>query len=184
MGLNLKIKRIVFFATKKFNGNETIPLTASETKQIAGRAGRFSKDEGELEGFVTAMYKGDIIFLKKMMNEPIQNLSKACTWPTDKVWTYYMSKFPKYTSFYDILAQFEKETSSLEMENFFLTALDSRYEILNLFLRNDLYKKTTIEDQLRLSLAPVNINMSSPLVVDTAFKFFQNITKCEHQKYL
>lgn len=40
-------------------------------------------------------------------------------------------------------------------------------------------KKTTIEDQLRLSLAPVNINMSSPLVVDTAFKFFQNITKCE-----
>ncbi|CUM45425.1 unnamed protein product [Debaryomyces fabryi] len=179
MGLNLKIKRIVFYATKKFNGNETIPLTASETKQISGRAGRFSKDEGELEGFVTAMYKKDLLFLKKMMNEPIQNLSKACTWPTDKVWTYYMSKFPKYTSFYDILAQFEKETTSIEMENFFITALDSRYEILNLFLRNDLYKKTTIEDQLRLSLAPININMSSPLVVDTALKFFQNITKCE-----
>lgn len=179
MGLNLKIKRIVFYATKKFNGNETIPLTASETKQIAGRAGRFSKDEGELEGFVTSMYRKDLHFLKKMMNEPIQELSKACTWPTDKVWTYYMSKFPKYTSFYDILEQFEKETSSLEMENFFLTSLDSRYEILNLFLRNDLYKRTTIEDQLRLSLAPINISMASPSVVDTAFNFFQNITKCE-----
>lgn len=179
MGLNLKIKRIVFFATKKFNGSETIPLTASETKQIAGRAGRFSKDEGELEGFVTAMYRKDLTFLRKMMDEPIQDLKKACTWPTDKIWTYYMSKFPKHTSFFNILAQFEKDTSSLEMENFFLTSLDSRYEILNLFLRKDLYKKTTIEDQLRLSLAPINISMASPLVVNTAFNFFQNITQCE-----
>ncbi|CCE83433.1 Piso0_004008 [Millerozyma farinosa CBS 7064] len=177
MGLNLKIKRIVFFATKKFNGSETIPLTISEVKQIAGRAGRYSEIEGESEGFVTAIYKRDLDYLKKVMNKPISDLKKACVWPTNKVWTYYMSKFPKHTSFYSILSSFEKENDNLVMDNYFLTSLDARYEILKLFLRNDLYKRTTIDDQLRLSLAPINISVASPLVVKTTFSFFENITE-------
>lgn len=40
MGLNLPIKRIVFLETKKFDGDVVRPLTVSEIKQIAGRAGR------------------------------------------------------------------------------------------------------------------------------------------------
>ncbi len=41
MGLNLPIRRIIFLDTKKFDGREVRDLTASEIKQIAGRAGRF-----------------------------------------------------------------------------------------------------------------------------------------------
>lgn len=41
MGLNLNISRVVFSTLWKFDGIERRPLTDSEIKQIAGRAGRF-----------------------------------------------------------------------------------------------------------------------------------------------
>ncbi len=43
MGMNLPVKRIVFSALAKFVDNEEKPLTFSEIKQIAGRAGRFKR---------------------------------------------------------------------------------------------------------------------------------------------
>ncbi|CAE6446148.1 unnamed protein product [Rhizoctonia solani] len=41
MGLNLKIKRVVFLRTEKWNGKQDTPLPIPLIKQIAGRAGRF-----------------------------------------------------------------------------------------------------------------------------------------------
>lgn len=43
MGMNLPVRRIVFSALSKFIDNKEIPLTFSEIKQIAGRAGRFNR---------------------------------------------------------------------------------------------------------------------------------------------
>lgn len=43
MGMNLPVKRIVFSALSKFIDNKENPLTFSEIKQIAGRAGRFKR---------------------------------------------------------------------------------------------------------------------------------------------
>ena len=40
MGVNLPIRRIVFMAIRKFDGEEVRELTSQEVKQIAGRAGR------------------------------------------------------------------------------------------------------------------------------------------------
>lgn len=48
MGLNLPIRRVVFLETEKFDGMRRRGLTATEYKQIAGRAGRYGKYE---EGF-------------------------------------------------------------------------------------------------------------------------------------
>jgi hypothetical protein len=41
MGLNLPISEVLFYATEKFNGDEMVELTASEIRQIGGRAGRY-----------------------------------------------------------------------------------------------------------------------------------------------
>lgn len=60
MGLNLPIKQIIFAEVSKFNGEEVVELTASEARQIAGRAGRFGKYP---EGYFTAMNRQDIKFL-------------------------------------------------------------------------------------------------------------------------
>ncbi|HYD65862.1 helicase-related protein, partial [Azospirillum sp.] len=47
MGLNLPCRRVLFTALEKFDGSAVRALTATEVKQIAGRAGRFGKhDEG------------------------------------------------------------------------------------------------------------------------------------------
>lgn len=43
MGMNLPVKRIVFSALSKFIDDKEHPLTFSEIKQIAGRAGRFKR---------------------------------------------------------------------------------------------------------------------------------------------
>lgn len=56
MGMNLPVKRIVFSAVAKFWDGKEFPLTNSEIKQIAGRAGRFQRFP---EGFVTTLQKVD-----------------------------------------------------------------------------------------------------------------------------
>ncbi|MCR9159697.1 MAG: helicase-related protein [Nannocystaceae bacterium] len=44
MGLNLDLDRVVFASTHKYDGRESRPLTPSELGQIAGRAGRYTRD--------------------------------------------------------------------------------------------------------------------------------------------
>lgn len=44
MGLNLDIDHIAFAGTRKFDGREHRPLEAAELAQIAGRAGRYTRD--------------------------------------------------------------------------------------------------------------------------------------------
>lgn len=52
MGLNLPIRRVVFSALRKFDGEEARELRAQEVKQIGGRAGRFGRHE---EGIVAVL---------------------------------------------------------------------------------------------------------------------------------
>lgn len=50
MGLNLPCRRVLFTALEKYDGSTVRPLTATEVKQIAGRAGRFGLfKEGQFE---------------------------------------------------------------------------------------------------------------------------------------
>ncbi len=54
MGMNLPVKRIVFSTLSKFFNSKEHPITISEIKQIAGRAGRFQRFP---EGFTTTLAK-------------------------------------------------------------------------------------------------------------------------------
>jgi ATP-dependent RNA helicase SUPV3L1/SUV3 len=46
MGLNLPVRRVVFSALEKFDGQSVRPLTDGEIRQVAGRAGRFGVGAG------------------------------------------------------------------------------------------------------------------------------------------
>lgn len=46
MGLNLDLDRVVFASRQKFDGKELRPLELGEIGQIAGRAGRYTRDGG------------------------------------------------------------------------------------------------------------------------------------------
>lgn len=54
MGMNLPIKRIIFSTLVKYINNQEHPITESEIKQIAGRAGRFKRFP---TGYVTCLTK-------------------------------------------------------------------------------------------------------------------------------
>lgn len=72
MGLNLPIKRIVFLETKKFDGDVIRPLTTSEIKQIAGRAGR----RGQFEiGYYNSEYRRNSI--RKAVEDKLSDLPVA-----------------------------------------------------------------------------------------------------------
>ncbi len=75
MGLNLPVRRIVFMETDKYDGKNDRPLTVSEIRQIAGRAGRFGIYE---TGYVTALDEDHLDFLRQQMAKedmPIYNVS-------------------------------------------------------------------------------------------------------------
>lgn len=80
MGMNLPIKRVIFSAVAKFFNNQEYPLTNSELKQIAGRAGRFQRFP---EGFVSTLQKVDdgIEVVKDALNCELEQKEFAMVGP-------------------------------------------------------------------------------------------------------
>ncbi|KAG6819713.1 hypothetical protein H0H93_009329 [Arthromyces matolae] len=78
MGLNLKIRRVIFETTKKYDGRIEMPLSISQTKQIAGRAGRYGlHGDDSPAGFVTSLHQGDIDHIKRALDASPVQLSNA-----------------------------------------------------------------------------------------------------------
>ena len=88
-----KIKRIIFESLEKFNGKSEVPLSLTQVKQIAGRAGRFGmqrkKTEGEDDdplkpdevpeagGMVTTLHKSDLPILKAVLPMELPKIKRA-----------------------------------------------------------------------------------------------------------
>jgi hypothetical protein len=80
MGLNLNIQRIIFSKMQKFDGESRRPLTVSETKQIAGRAGRFGSHFPA--GFVTGLEKKHLPTLREALSSKTPEVMRAGILPT------------------------------------------------------------------------------------------------------
>lgn len=80
MGMNLPVKRIIFSTLSKFFNSKEHPITMSEIKQIAGRAGRFQRFP---EGFVTTLAKVDegLDRLKEAINHDLDQKELAMVGP-------------------------------------------------------------------------------------------------------
>ncbi|KAF7298373.1 ATP-dependent RNA helicase [Mycena kentingensis (nom. inval.)] len=72
MGLNLKIRRVIFEAVSKYNGARERPLSISQIKQIAGRAGRFGMQTADATpgGFVTTLREIDLPTVQRTLPLP------------------------------------------------------------------------------------------------------------------
>ena len=73
MGLNLPVQRVVFAEVEKFDGHQKRMLTASEIKQIAGRAGRYGKYE---IGYATATDPKSAEIVATALNMEIEQSSE------------------------------------------------------------------------------------------------------------
>lgn len=179
MGLNLKIKRIVFWSIMKFNGTEMAKLSISATKQIAGRAGRFSSDAGELEGFVTAFNGTDLKYISTCMKGMAPNLTHAVVRPPNEFWSMYCLNFDTPVALLVAMNHFIHSTlrhptgSIYRFGNF-----ENQLLILDLLTKHGL-GDIPIDDQLRLALAPINLSVALPMVADVAVQFMNCVHRNE-----
>jgi ATP-dependent RNA helicase SUPV3L1/SUV3 len=174
MGLNLKINRIVFADSEKFDGLQRRALTVLQVKQIAGRAGRYQAN-GALVGYVTAIGHKNLRVVADRMRHDAAAVETAYIWPTPQIWARYISTFAEGTPLLEVMAQFEREFRARPRGLYDITELDTRRLLLKLFTHKGIRGKLTVEDQLRLSIAPVNLKRASELTVLQVKEYFANI---------
>ena len=81
MGVNLPIRRIIFLANKKFDGEEIRDLTSQEVKQIAGRAGRIGIYD---TGYVAATGNKSE-FIEDKLKEKDREIKQAVIGPSEAI---------------------------------------------------------------------------------------------------
>jgi ATP-dependent RNA helicase SUPV3L1/SUV3 len=125
MGLNLSIKRVIFFTTEKFNGFQFGPIAVPEIKQIAGRAGRYKSardaiKEGPIDltdgmpedvqpplqvaptsnrGWIATLEDVDHLTVKNAMETEVEPLKSAGIFPPAHIMDRFASYFPAGTPF-------------------------------------------------------------------------------------
>ncbi len=72
MGLNLPIKTLLFSKADKFDGQNQRSLTATEVRQIAGRAGRYGLSE---KGYVGALTPDVLKTVSKLFTKPVEPIT-------------------------------------------------------------------------------------------------------------
>ncbi|KAL0286372.1 UNVERIFIED_CONTAM: DExH-box ATP-dependent RNA helicase DExH18, mitochondrial [Sesamum angustifolium] len=79
MGLNLNIRRIVFYNLAKYNGDKMVPVPASQVKQIAGRAGR--RGSRYPDGLTTTLHLEDLDYLIECLKKPFDDVKRVGLFP-------------------------------------------------------------------------------------------------------
>ncbi|ODV94224.1 hypothetical protein PACTADRAFT_60301 [Pachysolen tannophilus NRRL Y-2460] len=180
MGLNLKIRRIIFTTMQKFDGKSRIQLSDSSVKQIGGRAGRFGFGKNSSDtstGYITSI-DGDVLeIVRDKIDSPIQYIPQACLWIPDFLWVKYFSMFSKETKLFNIYDRFEMDLKELKYKQkakaleggsndsslFFISSLDEVKQVSRFFNGNELKNGNfLIFDQFRLIKAPFFFSNNDP----------------------
>ncbi|WVQ80492.1 hypothetical protein IAT38_002597 [Cryptococcus sp. DSM 104549] len=129
MGLNLKIKRIIFDSLDKWNGKQRVPLSLMQIKQIAGRAGRFRTandstttptleslaEDGDVStpdetpaagGCATTFRAGDLPILRELMTRSLPSIQRARIDPPYPNIVNLAGLLPESTTYREILEHF------------------------------------------------------------------------------
>ncbi|KAG5437149.1 hypothetical protein PCANB_001125 [Pneumocystis canis] len=159
MGLNLNIRRIIFETLEKWDGTKFLPVSVSQIKQIAGRAGRYKpvsignvSKASVVTGYVTSLEQKDMKALHTALSQPVQPLKKAVLFPPLHIQESFASFFRPGTSLALIIKRFEQLSKTTDLYS--ISDTTQQQNILELLEQiNDL----TISERLILSAAPVNL---------------------------
>lgn len=149
MGLNLNIRRVVFYSLDKFDGDAKRPIPAPQVKQIAGRAGR----RGSIfpDGVTTAFYSQDIPYLEQSLQQSFEPATAAGLFPVYEQVELFASQLPE-ISFAQLLERFA-ETCRLD-GSYFLCRYDNLKRVASVL---DKVKGLSLEDRFNFCFTPVNV---------------------------
>ncbi|KAG8885981.1 RNA helicase [Tulasnella sp. 331] len=161
MGLNLKIKRIVFAGLSKFDGFREVPLSISQTKQIAGRAGRFGLHDGDGAGEVTTLHTADMKTLKCNMSARLPPVPHAIIKPSLDIIDRLADLLPPNTPFGDLMKLLQ---TSLLVSAPYATGLNHKDLTRSLKLVESYFGDLSASDCMTLIYCPLNLRDPDSLV--------------------
>lgn len=169
MGLNLNIRRVVFYGLTKHNGDKRIPVPASQVKQIAGRAGR--RGSVYPEGLTTTFQLEDLDYLIECMKTTFVECKSAGLFPFFEQVELFAGQLPDIT-FSQLL---EKFAESCVLDGaFFLCRHDHIKRVAHML---DRVPGLSLEDRYNFCFSPVNTRdpqaMSS--LLRFAFQYSKNL---------
>ncbi|KAI9153854.1 hypothetical protein LWI28_017518 [Acer negundo] len=149
MGLNLNIRRVVFYSLSKYNGDKIVPVPASQVKQIAGRAGR----RGSIypDGLTTTLHVDDLDYLIECLKEPFEDVKKVGLFPFYEQIELFAGQLTNIT-FCKLLEKFG-ENCRLD-GSYFLCRHDNIKKVANMLEK---VQGLSLEDRFNFCFAPVNI---------------------------
>ncbi|KAM7268033.1 hypothetical protein ACFE04_010199 [Oxalis oulophora] len=149
MGLNLNIRRVVFYSLSKYNGDKIVPVPASQVKQIAGRAGR----RGSIypDGLTTTLHLEDLDYLIECLKQPFSEVKKVGLFPFYEQVELFAGKLANVT-FPQLLEKFS-ENCRLD-GSYFLCRHDHIKKVANMLEK---IQGLSLEDRFNFCFAPVNI---------------------------
>jgi len=174
MGLNLAIKRIIFEASSKFDGYQRRTLSVADTKQIAGRAGRYrtaaqaaeapaaaqnlaaakgdsppQQQTNENVGLVTTLEKFDYPIVAAAMDAEPEPIRTAGIFPPGAILEQFSEYFPPGTPFSYILTRLHE-----------LSQMHSRFHLCG--LKDQIWIANLIEPVTGLTVAARNTICAAP----------------------
>ncbi|KAF5457154.1 hypothetical protein F2P56_021282 [Juglans regia] len=150
MGLNLNIRRVVFYSLSKYNGDKIVPVPASQVKQIAGRAGR--RGSRYPDGLTTTLQLEDLDYLIECLKQPFEEVKKVGLFPFFEQVELFAGQLPNVT-FCQLLEKFG-ENCRLD-GSYFLCRHDHIKKVANMLEKK--VQGLSLEDRFNFSFAPVNI---------------------------
>lgn len=173
MGLNLSIRRIIFYSLIKPSINEKgekelEPITTSQALQIAGRAGRFSSHFKE--GEVTTMHGEDLALLKEILNRPVEPIQAAGLHPTAEQIEMFAYHLPETTlsNLIDIFVDFAQ--------------VDGHYFVCNMDdfkFSAELIQHIPLSLRVRYVFCTAPINKKQPFVCSSLLQFARQFSRNE-----
>lgn len=159
MGMNLPIKRIVFSTLSKFINSQEYPITESEIKQIAGRAGRFKRFP---EGKVTALKKVDegLDIIRTALNTNLDQKELAMVGPDLEIFRSVNSALEEHNLKTLALSEFLRLFNTMTFEKpFYCVDLKEMIEVTEMVEGVDESAILSDAEVFGFACAPVNLGM-------------------------
>lgn len=173
MGLNLSIKRVVFYSVMKpmLNNKGDVEMdliSTSQALQIGGRAGRFNTayENGE----VTTFHAKDLKILKDIVSQPIEPITQGGLHPTADQIELFAYHLPKASlSNLDIFEM----SSELDQDYYFMCKLDD-FKFLA-----DMIEHVPLSLRVRYVLCCSPISVKQPFACAMFLKFARKLSRSE-----
>lgn len=159
MGMNLPVKRIVFSALSKFVDNKELPLTYSEIKQIAGRAGRFGRFP---VGSVTTLNRVEdgLKILKDALNYHLSQSDKAMVGPDLEIYKSVNQALEANSLTSLSLSEFLRLFNTMTFQKpFYCVDMKEMIELAELVEAADENKQLNYAEIFGFACAPVNLGL-------------------------